>query len=49
MSKDGWTGKGSWVRKPQVSKEELNKNIDRIFGKRLTWLDHKKIREAWLS
>lgn len=48
-NKDAWTGKGSWVRPPAITREELNNNIDRIFGKRLSWLEHKAIKEAWLK
>lgn len=45
-----WLGsKGSWERKPAISEEEHQRNYDNIFGKRLTWLDKKKIKEAWLN
>lgn len=43
-----WTGsKGSWERKPQISREEVHNNFDNIFGKRFNWLQRKKIMESW--
>lgn len=46
-NKDIWMGKGSWRRPLSISKEELDRNIERIFGRRLTWLELKKIGESW--
>lgn len=43
--KDGWKGKGSWIRKPQVDDDVRYSNYDKIFGKRYSWLELKKFRE----
>lgn len=39
-------GKGSRPRK-LASKAKYDNNFDTAFGKKLTWLDIKKIKEAW--
>jgi len=44
-----WLGsKGSWERKPKVSIKKQHDNFEKIFGKKLTWLQLKKIQESWL-
>jgi len=45
-----WLGsKGSWERKPQVSKEEHADNFNTIFSFNFSWLEYKKIQEAWIN
>ena len=41
-------GHESARRKASMSSLEIQPNWDRAFGKRLTWLDKRKIKEAWL-
>ncbi len=44
-----WTGsKGDLTRPLAVGKDERDNNYESIFGKKMTWLDWKKVREAWL-
>lgn len=43
-----WKGKGSWHRPMSVSKEERDKSYTKIFGKKLSWLEKKKIMEMFL-
>jgi hypothetical protein len=43
-----WTGsKGTLTRPLDVTKAERDANHDRIFGKKITWLQQKKINEEW--
>ena len=44
-----WLGsKGSGQRTLKVSLDERAANYERIFGKKLTWLQLKYIKEIWL-
>ena len=44
-----WLGsKGSWYRKAKISSDKHQDNWDKAFGKKVTWLQLKHIKEAWL-
>ena len=42
-----FTGKGSNTRPLDVSREQRDKNYEGIFGKRMSWLDRKKVIASW--
>ena len=41
-------GVESAKRRGAMPSEEITPHWDRIFGKKLTWLELRKIKEAWL-
>lgn len=43
-----FNGYESARRRGSMSSEEIGPKWDKIFGKRLTWLDIKKMTEAWV-
>ena len=42
-----FNGYESARRNKAMSSEEIQPHWDRVFGKRMTWLDKKKVIEAW--
>lgn len=42
-----FNGYESARRKGAMSSKEIESNWDSVFGKRLTWLQLKKIKESW--